>query len=131
MKRLILSLLLIVSGGMVISFFATLTGDRDFQAFFFNIPVIFMAPIQLLISHGSVLPVYGLCLIVGLLMTALFSVLLGHWLYRSIWGKGLLYLGGLIWGATIYVGLYFYVGLDAQQGSASVWAPVFFKMIAV
>ncbi|GAA4650139.1 hypothetical protein GCM10023116_24220 [Kistimonas scapharcae] len=131
MKRLILSLLLIASGGVVISFFATLTGDRDFQVLFFNIPLIFTAPIQLLLSHGSDLPVYGVCMIVGLLMTALFSVWLGHWFYRSIWGKGLLYLGGLIWGATIYVGLYFYMELGAQQGSASSWVPVFYKMIAV
>ena len=131
MKRLILSLLLIVSGGVVISFFATLTGGRDFQALFFNIPLIFTAPIQLLISHGSDLPVYGVCLIVGLLMTALFSVWLGHWFYRSIWGKGLLYLGGLIWGASVYVGLYFYLQLEAQKGTASAWVPVIAKMIVV
>ncbi|WP_211824129.1 hypothetical protein [Kistimonas asteriae] len=131
MKRLILSILLIGSGVLVISFFATLTGDRDFLALFLNIPLILAAPIHLLISHGGDLPVYGLWLVVGLLMIALCCLWLGHWFYRTKWGKGLLYLGGLIWGATVYVGLYFYVELETQQGTASAWVPVIFKMIAV
>ncbi len=107
MKRLILSLLLIVSGVLVISFFATLTGDRDFKVLLFNLPLAVMAPLQMLRDYGSDLPFFQQGLMVGVLMVSLCSMLLGHWFYQHIWGKGLLHLGGLIWGASVYVGFYF------------------------
>ena len=112
MKRLVLSLVLVLSGVSVINFFATLTGDRDFQAFFLGIPLTIMAPIQLVMNYGSDLPLHGIWLLVGTMITALLSVLLGHWFYQKLWGKGLLYIGGLIWGASVYVGMYFYMQIQ-------------------